>query len=310
MLAQLDTNSQSVSDPNVDSLGILRSAPDRAGPHPIESHLEMPTLYVVATPIGNLEDMTLRGLRILREAGLIAAEDTRTTRKLLSHFDIHTPLISYYDHNIAQRLPRILEALENGDVALVSEAGTPGISDPGLELVRAASDAGFPVVPIPGSSAVAAALSVSGIPADRFLFLGFLPRSKGERLTLLQSVARLPFTLVVFESPHRLQRSLADVLEALGDRPLTVLREATKLHEEVYRGSVSEALNHFDPPRGEFTLVIGWEGKEQAPTTEEAEEMLRSLLAQGVSGREARETVAAQTGTSRRDLYRMWLRLK
>ena len=310
MLAQLDTDSQSISDPNVDSLGILRSVPGRAGPHPTESHLEMPTLYVVATPIGNLEDMTLRGLRVLREAGLIAAEDTRTTRKLLSHFDIHTPLISYHDHNIGQRLPRILEALESEDVALVSEAGTPGISDPGLELVRTASDAGYPVVPIPGSSAVAAALSVSGIPADRFLFLGFLPRSKGERLTLLQSVARLPITLVVFESPHRLQRSLADVLEALGDRPLTVLREATKLHEEVYRGSVSAAQDHFDLPRGEFTLVIGWEGKEQAPTTEEAEEMLRSLLAQGVSGREARETVAEQTGASRRDLYRMWLRLK
>ena len=270
----------------------------------------MPTLYVVATPIGNLEDMTLRGLRVLREVSLIAAEDTRTTRKLLSYYDVHTPLTSYHDHNIAQSLPRILDALEHGDVALVSDAGTPGISDPGLELVKAASAAGFPVAPIPGPSAVAAALSVSGIPADRFLFLGFLPRRKGERLTLLQSVSGLPFTQVFYEAPHRLQRSLSDMLEALGDRPLTALREATKLHEEAFRGTVSEAIEHFQQPRGEFTLVVGWEAKEQGPSPESAEEMLRSLKERGVSGREARETVAAETGISRRELYRMWLRLK
>ena len=270
----------------------------------------MPTLYVVATPIGNLEDMTLRGLRVLKEVSLIAAEDTRTTRKLLSHYDIHTPLASYHDHNIGQSLPRILQALERGDVALVSDAGTPGISDPGLELVSAASAAGFPVVPIPGPSAVATALSVSGIPADRFLFLGFLPRRKGDRLTLLRSVAGLPFTLVLYEAPHRLQRSLADVLEALGDRPMTVLREATKLHEEVFRGTVSEAMERFQQPKGEFTLVVDWEAQEPGTSPEAAEEMLRSLLAQGVSGREARETVAAETGMSRRELYGMWLRLK
>ena len=270
----------------------------------------MPTLYVVATPIGNLEDMTLRGLRVLKEVNLIAAEDTRTTRKLLSHYDIHTPLTSYHDHNIGQSVPRILEALQQGDVALVSDAGTPGISDPGLELVKAASYAGFPVVPIPGPSAVAAALSVSGIPADRFLFLGFLPRRKGERLALLQSVKGLPFTLVLYEAPHRLQRSLADILEALGDRPLTALREGTKLHEEVFRGSVSDAIEHFQQPRGEFTLVVGWEAKEQASSQKEAEEMLRSLLEQGVSAREARTLVAAQTGIPRREIYRMWLGLK
>ena len=180
----------------------------------------MPTLYVVATPIGNLEDMTLRGLRVLREVSLIAAEDTRTTRKLLSHYDIHTPLTSYYDHNKDQKLPQVLQALEQGDVALVSDAGTPGISDPGLELVRAAAAAGFPVVPVPGPSSVVTALAVSGIPADRFLFLGFLPRSKGERQALLRSVAAMPFTLVIFEAPHRLQRSLGG----------PDVREATKLH--------------------------------------------------------------------------------
>ncbi len=270
----------------------------------------MPTLYVVATPIGNLEDMTLRGLRVLGKVSLIAAEDTRTTRKLLSHYDIHTPLTSYYDHNKGQKLPQILQALEQGDVALVSEAGTPGISDPGLELVAAASAAGFPVVSVPGPSAVAAALAVSGIPADRFLFLGFLPRAKGERQALLRSVAAMPFTLVIFEAPHRIQRSLADVREVLGDRPITVLREATKLHEEVFRGTVSEALGHFERPRGEFTLVVGWEPSDDTPSSEDAEEMLRSLLARGVSGREAREVVAVETGVSRRELYRMWLRLK
>lgn len=270
----------------------------------------MPTLYVVATPIGNLEDMTLRGLRVLKEVSLIAAEDTRTTRKLLSHYDIHTPLTSYHDHNIGRSLPRILETLESGDVALVSDAGTPGISDPGLELVRAASSAGFTVVPIPGPSAMTTALSVSGIPADRSLFLGFLPRGKRDRLALLESVAELPFTLVIFEAPHRLQRSLADILEALGDRPLTALREGTKLHEEVFRGSVSEAVERFQQPRGEFTLVVGWEAKEQDSSPEEAEEMLRSLLEQGVSARDARSLVAERTGIPRRELYRMWLRLK
>ena len=270
----------------------------------------MPTLYVVATPIGNLEDMTLRGLRVLREVSLIAAEDTRTTRKLLSHYDIHTPLTSYYDHNKGQKLPQILQALEQGDVALVSEAGTPAISDPGLELVAATSAAGFPVVSVPGPSAPAAALSVSGLPADRFLFLGFLPRVRGERRALLRSVADMPFTLVVFEAPHRLQRSLADVREVLGDRPLAALREGTKLHEEVFRGTVSEALEHFERPRGEFTLVVGWEPSEETPSSEDAEEMLRSLLVRGVSGREARALVAEETGVSRRELYRMWLRVK
>ena len=270
----------------------------------------MPTLYVVATPIGNLEDVTLRALRVLREVSLIAAEDTRTTRKLLSHYDIHTPLTSYYDHNKGQKLPHLLQALERGDVALVSEAGTPGISDPGLELVAAASAAGFPVVSVPGPSAVAAALAVSGLPADRFLFLGFLPRAQGERRALLRSVAAMPFTLVIFEAPHRLQRSLADILETLGDRPVTVLREATKLHEEVFRGRVSEALEHFERPRGEFTLVVGWEPSEETPSPEDAEEVLRSLLARGASGREARALVAEETGMSRREVYRVWLRLK
>ena len=166
------------------------------------------------------------------------------------------------------------------------------------------------MVAIPGPSAPAAALAVSGIPADRFLFLGFLPRAKGDRLALLRSVSAMPFTLVIFEAPHRLSRSLTDIRDALGDRPMTALREATKLHEEVFRGSVSEALERFERPRGEFTLVVGWEPQGEPPSAADAEDMLRSLMARDVSGREARALVAAQTRMSRRDLYRMWLRLK
>ena len=256
----------------------------------------MPTLYVVATPIGNLEDMTLRGLRVLREVSLIAAEDTRTTRKLLSHYDIHTPLTSYYDHNKNQKLPQALQALEQGDVALVSDAGTPGISDPGLELVRAAAAAGFPVVPVPGPSSVVTALAVSASPPTVSCSWVSCPAAKARGRRCCGSVAAMPFTLVVFEAPHRLQRSLADVREVLGDRPLAVLREVTKLHEEVFRGSVSEAVEHFDRPRGEFTLVVEWEAQDDTPSVADAEDMLRSMLAEGMSGREARDLVAAADG--------------
>ena len=270
----------------------------------------MSSLYIVATPIGNLEDITLRALRVLKEVCLIAAEDTRTTRKLLAHHTIHTPLTSYHDHNRKQKLPAILQALEKGDVALVSDAGTPSISDPGLELVQAAAERGIPVLSIPGPSAVTTALAVSGLPADRFLFLGFLPRRKGERQALLQSIAGLPYPLVIFEAPHRLRQTLADLREIMGDRPLAAVREATKLYEEVFRGTLSQGLEHFAQPRGEFTLVIGDNREEEAPPSLEAEANLRTLLGQGVPSREAREQVAASTGMPRRELYRMWLRLK
>ena len=270
----------------------------------------MSTLYIVATPIGNLEDITLRALRVLREARLIAAEDTRTTRKLLSHYDIHTPLTSYHDHNKVQKIPVIIKALEEGDVALVSDAGTPGISDPGLELVRAAIDSGISVVSIPGPSAVITALAVSGMSAEHFLFLGFLPRRKGERQGLLRSVSELPYNIVLFEAPHRLQRTLTDLQEVLGDRPIAAVREATKLYEEVFRGTVSQCLAHFAIPRGEFTLVVGGRPGGEAPSPLEAEERLRGLLGEGVSGREARDQVAADTGMPRRAIYQMWLSLK
>ena len=271
----------------------------------------MPTLYVVATPIGNLEDVTLRAIRTLREVDLIAAEDTRVTRRLLSRYDVHTPLTSYNEHNAARKLPAILSALAAGDVALVSDAGTPGISDPGLELVRAAADAGVPVVSVPGPSAVVTALAASGMTADRFLFLGFLPRRRADRRKLLAEAAGLPHTLVVFETPHRLRAALTDMLDTLGDRRIAALREATKLHEETWRGAISDCLAHFSEPRGEFTLVVeGGTPPASPPSTADAEAALRAMLRAGVSPREARERVAAETGLPRREVYRLWLGLR
>lgn len=270
----------------------------------------MPSLYIVATPIGNLEDITLRALRILKEARLIAAEDTRTTRKLLSHYNIHTRLTSFHDHNKMQKLPLILKALEEGDVALVSDAGTPVVSDPGLELVCAAAEKGFQVISIPGPSAVTTALAASGMTGDCFLFLGFLPRRGGKRQAILRSVSQVPYTIVLFEAPHRLRATLADLRDALTDRPVAAVREVTKLHEEVFRGTLSQALEHFDQPRGEFTLVIEGAPAKEAPSPRDAEEMLRKLLSQGMSPREARERVTAELGMSRREVYRLWLGMK
>lgn len=218
----------------------------------------MGTLYLVGTPIGNLEDISLRAIRTLREVALIAAEDTRRTRVLLKRYEIDTPLTSYYEHNKLTKLEYILSLLQAQDVALVSEAGMPGISDPGYELVRAAIAREITVVPIPGPSAIVAALAASGLPTDQFTYLGFLPRKSGERRRRLASVASETRSIIAFESPHRLLACLADILETLGDRPMAVGRELTKLHEEFVRGTVSQVQAHFTAhaPRGEFTLVI------------------------------------------------------
>ncbi len=186
----------------------------------------MPALYVVATPIGNLEDVTLRAIRILKEVKLIAAEDTRKTKRLLDHYGVQTPMTSYYEHNKMTKLGYLLRFLETDDLALVSEAGMPGISDPGYELIVAAAQQGTRVVPIPGPSAIVAAIAVSGLPTDQFTYLGFLPRKKSERIRLLQEVAGEPRTLVVFEAPHRLTDALKDMLEVLGDRRIAIVREA------------------------------------------------------------------------------------
>ncbi len=222
----------------------------------------MPVLYVIATPIGNLEDISLRALRLLREVKLIAAEDTRTTRHLLNAHNIKTPLTSYHEHSKRAKLDYLLNYLENEDLALVSEAGMPGLSDPGYELIIAAIERGISVVPIPGASAVITALVVSGLPTDQFLYLGFLPRRKGQRQRLLSSIVDEPRTIVAFETPHRLKEALSDIEEILGNRRLSVCRELTKVHEEIFRGRVSQAREHFVEPRGEFTLVI--EGKTRA----------------------------------------------
>ena len=268
----------------------------------------MAKLYVVATPIGNLEDVTLRALRILGEVGLIAAEDTRTTRKLLSRYRIKTPLTSYHDHNVREKIPHLLQALETTDVALVSEAGTPGISDPGRELVLEAAAAGYAVVPIPGPSAVVAALSISGLPVEGALFLGFLPRRKGDRRRLLESLRTRPHTVVALEPPRRLLSSLEDALTILGDRDLVICRELTKVHEEVFRGTISQALAHFSEPRGEFTLVLAGAPPVKAITDPAwATDELRKLKAQGLKAREAVATVTQASGLSRKEVYRLWL---
>jgi 16S rRNA (cytidine1402-2'-O)-methyltransferase len=268
------------------------------------------TLFVVATPIGNLEDITLRALRVLREVNLIAAEDTRTTRKLLSHYDIPQRLTAYSEHNMKARTPRLLAALESGDVALVSDAGTPGVSDPGFELVTAALAANHNVVPIPGASAVLTALAASALPSRRFTFLGFPPRRKGERVRLLNSVRQDPSTLVLFESPHRLQATLADLRQVMGDRTVAVCREMTKRYEEVFRGTIDAAIQHFVKPKGEFTIIVeGASGEPEAPSEESVLRELRRMKTDGSTAKEATTAVAQATAISRREAYRLWLQL-
>ncbi|HWO94378.1 MAG TPA: 16S rRNA (cytidine(1402)-2'-O)-methyltransferase [Dehalococcoidia bacterium] len=270
----------------------------------------MPTLYLVATPIGNLDDITLRALQTLRQVALIACEDTRTTRHLLAHFDIRQPTLAYNEHNHTARLPRILATLEGGDVAFVSEAGMPAISDPGEMLVRAAIDAGHRVIALPGPSAVVTAIAVSGLPPRPFTFLGFLPRSAKERRKLLASMAPRPDTLVAFEAPHRLREALEDAMAMLGERRIAVCRELTKLHEEVFRGTLREALAYFQEPRGEFTLVIEGAPRGSGRIDEhQVLEELRALRDQGVSAKQAIAQLALTQGLSRRELYRLWLQL-
>ncbi len=224
------------------------------------------TLYVVATPIGNLEDISQRALRVLREVDLVACEDTRRTRGLLAHFEIHVPTVSYYEHNRLRRGPEILRRLAAGQsVALVTDAGTPGISDPGFLLVREARAAGVPVVPVPGPSALATALSAAGLPADRFVFDGFLPVKPGRRLNRLRALHELATTVVLYESPHRIVATLGAIRDVFGEVTLVVARELTKQFEEIVPGTPSEHLARLaaGPIRGEFTLVILGSGLRQ-----------------------------------------------
>jgi 16S rRNA (cytidine1402-2'-O)-methyltransferase len=271
----------------------------------------MPALYVVATPIGNLEDISLRALRLLREVKLIAAEDTRKTRRLLNAYEIRTPMTSYYEHNKLTKLDFILDCLGQGDIALVSEAGMPGISDPGYELILAAGQRGIPVVPVPGPSAVTTALAVSGLPTDRFVYIGFLPSKTDARRQALKSVITEPGTIIALETPHRLKAALADILLVLGDRRMTIGRELTKLHEEVFRGTVSEAIGHFSEPRGEFTLVIAGKGSRVKPQlTEDIERELQQRYLAGATAKEAVAALAGETGLKKKELYQTWLKEK
>jgi 16S rRNA (cytidine1402-2'-O)-methyltransferase len=266
------------------------------------------TLYVVATPIGNLEDWSARAERILREADLIAAEDTRVTRRLLSARGLSKPMLSFHDHNEASRTVEILRKMGQGlDVALVSDAGTPLISDPGFRLVRAAAEAGYPVVAIPGPCAVVAALSLSGLPTDRFLMLGFLPRRSAKRRAVLQELRREPATLVLFEAPHRALESLEDLQAVLGDRRAVLARNLTKEHESVLRGRFSElreALAALEFVAGEMTLVI--EGAPDADGEEwpaAADRAVERLLAEGLLPSQVQSIVADIFQLNRRNVY-------
>lgn len=269
----------------------------------------MGTLYLVATPIGNLEDMSPRAVRVLREASLIAAEDTRHTGKLLKHFRIETPITSYFEHNKLEKLDLILDKLSAGDVALVSDAGTPAVNDPGYELVTAALASKYDVKPVPGPSAPLAALTVSGLPTDSFLYLGYLPHKTSERHKTLEEVETQRYTLVFLESPYRIVEALEDIYSILGDRRICVAREMTKMFEEYWRGTVSGALEHFksQPPRGEFTLVI--EGKRKNENGKWTEEELLEAVEQQLSGEKSAKEIsvalAEQSGWNKKDIYRL-----
>lgn len=275
---------------------------------------QLGTLYVVGTPIGNLEDITFRAVRILQTVDIIAAEDTRHTGKLLQHLKIATPQLSYHEHNSSQRIPELLGKLSQGKaIALVSDAGIPLISDPGYELVQACIEAGIPVVPVPGASAAITALSAAGLATDRFVFEGFLP-SKGsdrkERLEVLQTESR---TIILYESPHRLRQTLQDLADFWdGDRQIVLARELTKLHEEFWRGTIGEAMFRYSQrePQGEFTIVIAGAQLEKPHLSEEAlKAELQQLMNQGISRSQASRQLAKATSFPRRHIYQLALTL-
>ena len=269
------------------------------------------TLYLVATPIGNLKDISQRALDVLREADVIACEDTRHTGRLLSHFGISNKLLSYHDHNESERAAELLKAMSEGvSVAVVSDAGTPGINDPGFRLVEAAREAGITVVPVPGPTAFVAAAVASGLPTDALFFGGFLPSRKGERRRRLDEVRSVPATLVFYESPHRMAASLADCLEVLGDRRAAIARELTKLHEEIVSGRISTLMDHFSSAnlRGEFVLIIDREreGENRAESPEEAlKTRVRELHEAGEDGRSAMKRAAKELCITRSEAYRI-----
>jgi 16S rRNA (cytidine1402-2'-O)-methyltransferase len=278
-----------------------RSGPSAGPPGPTG------TLFVVATPLGNLQDMTLRAIDVLKRVALVACEDTRRTATLLRAFDVATPTTSYFEHNERWKGERLLQALREGqDVALVSDAGTPGISDPGYRLVRDARAEGLPVVPVPGPSAVAAALSVSGLPTDRYLFVGFLPAKAGARRRALEELAGGRETLVVYESPQRVVASLGDMVDVLGDREAFLFREATKVHEEYVRGTLGglrALLDGRGAVKGEIVLVVAG-APQEAAGTESPEALFDRLTAEGLTRRDAVKEVARRLELPAREVYR------
>lgn len=268
------------------------------------------TIYLVTTPIGNLEDITLRALRILREADLVACEDTRQTRKLLEHYEIHKPLVSYHEHNEAERAEELVEkAVKGSTIAVVSDAGMPGICDPGYRVVRRAIERGVPVVPAPGPVAAEAALAASGLPPEAFHFGGFLPSRRGPRRKVLESLAGETATLVFYEAPHRILATLEDVVEVLGARPVVVARELTKVHEEFLRGTAQEVLAELrrrPAIKGEITLLIG-----RGPSPAGADTSLRQrvdelMREQNLDRMAALKQAARERGISKREAYRLW----
>ncbi|HEY0565559.1 MAG TPA: 16S rRNA (cytidine(1402)-2'-O)-methyltransferase [Terriglobales bacterium] len=274
-----------------------------------------PALYLVATPVGNLEDITLRALRVLRSADVIACEDTRHTQKLLNHFDIHTRTTSYHEHNESERAQALVAEITAGrSIALVSDAGTPGINDPGYRIVQSAIAAGVTIVPVPGAVAAINALIASGLPTDSFYFGGFLPPRAGERRSALESLAPRQETLVLYEAPHRLLVALADIRDVLGaDRRVCIARELTKVHEEFLRGAVTEVLQTLEQRgevRGEITLVIA--GATSAPTSQTAtiSERVRALMKSGEDEKSALKTAAKEFGMGKSEAYREWQRNK
>jgi 16S rRNA (cytidine1402-2'-O)-methyltransferase len=266
-------------------------------------------LYIVATPIGNLEDITYRAVRILREADLIACEDTRQTRKLLDHYGIQTPVISYHEHNEAARAQELAAKLEEGNtIAQVSDAGMPGISDPGYRLIQLAIARGLTVVPVPGASALIAAVAASGLPTDAFEFHGFLPAKSGQRRTALEALRSIKHTIVLYEAPHRIRETLEDVAAVLGpERPVVIARELTKLHEEFIRGTVTHVSAHLEGRelKGEITLLIGPGESARAPETKDLAGRLQEIMrAERLDEKAALKILAKERGLGKSEVYR------
>ncbi len=271
------------------------------------------TLYIVSTPIGNLEDITLRAIRVLKEVDLIAAEDTRHTKHLLDRYEITTQLTSYHDHNKEEKAPVLVaRLLEGKNVALVSDAGTPGISDPGYFLINLSVDQKVPVVPIPGATAAIAALSVSGLPTDSFVFEGFLPAKHGARLKRLQKLTGEERTIIFYEAPHKIMKTIEDMIEVMGERRAVITRELTKIHEETIRGTLPEILRHLQEGsiKGEFTIIVHGATAEPARQDIDAAEYLKNLmLHRGLSKKEAIATAAEELGLPKKEVYKESLKI-